>query len=172
MPLTVKWGKERLSLQPQDPASPLSDLRQTVAEWTHLPPDSFKLIHAGALMKDDSAPLSAYHIRPNSTIAVLASAVMEPSLHKSEQSTISNIHDQLNLLRSTLVPPLEVFKQEPQSDKEHARLSELLLQSLLRLDAVSTDPEWDHARKERKAGVKEVQSYLDQLDAAWRNRKK
>jgi len=123
-------------------------------------------------MKDNAAPLSAYHIRPNSTIAVLASAVAEPPLHKSEQSTISNIHDQLNLLRSTLVPSLEAFTQAPQSEKDMLGLSEYLLQSLLRLDAVSVDPDWESARKERKAAVKEVQSYLDQLDVAWRNREK
>lgn len=45
--------------------------------------------------------------------------------------------------------------------KEHIRLSELLLQSLLRLDAIQTDGEWDAARRERKAAVKEVQALLD-----------
>jgi hypothetical protein len=30
--------------------------RQTLSEHTHLPPNSFKLIYAGAVMKDDSAP--------------------------------------------------------------------------------------------------------------------
>ncbi|KAF5370742.1 hypothetical protein D9758_001944 [Tetrapyrgos nigripes] len=165
---TVIFGQEKLSLPTLDPASPLSVLRKTIADWTQL--DSFKLIHAGALMKDDNAPLSAYRIRPNSKIGVVASAVPEPTLHKSEQSTISSIHDQLNLLRTTLLPSLEDFTQAPQSDKEHARLSELLLQSLLRLDAVSADPEWEHARKERKAAVKEVQGFLDRLDESWRNR--
>jgi hypothetical protein len=48
--------------------------------------------------------------------------------------------------------------------KERLRLSELLLQSLLRLDAITTDSEWEEARKERKAGVKEVQTLLDRID--------
>lgn len=51
---------------------------------------------------------------------------------------------------------------------EHARLGELLLQSLLRLDAINAEGEWEEARKERKGAVKEVQALLDRLDGAWR----
>ena len=50
---------------------------------------------------------------------------------------------------------------------EHTRLSELLLQSLLRLDAISTDGSWDLARAERKGAVREVQGLLDRLDGEW-----
>lgn len=53
---------------------------------------------------------------------------------------------------------------------EHRRLGELLLQSLLRLDAISAEGEWEEARKERKGAVKEVQSLLDRLDGGWRAR--
>lgn len=51
--------------------------------------------------------------------------------------------------------------------KEHIRLGELLLQSLLRLDGVTPDTQWEDARRERKDAVREVQTLLDQLDAAW-----
>jgi hypothetical protein len=55
---------------------------------------------------------------------------------------------------------------------EHTRLGELLLQSLLRLDAINAEGEWEEARKERKVAVREVQALLDKLDGAWRARAK
>lgn len=51
--------------------------------------------------------------------------------------------------------------------QEHTRLSELLLQSLLRLDAIPTDGAWEKARLERKGAVREVQGLLDRLDGGW-----
>ncbi len=54
--------------------------------------------------------------------------------------------------------------------REHARLGELLLQSLLRLDAINAEGEWEVARRERKGAVKEVQGLLDRLDGGWRAR--
>jgi hypothetical protein len=58
-----------------------------------------------------------------------------------------------------------------EQDQEHNRLGELLLQSLLRLDAVNAEGEWLEARKERKVAVKEVQRLLDRLDGAWKKAK-
>lgn len=60
-------------------------------------------------------------------------------------------------------PPLDF-------EREHVRLAELLLQSLLRLDAITAEGEWENARKERKGAVKEVQALLDRLDGGWRAR--
>lgn len=56
-------------------------------------------------------------------------------------------------------------------DQEHKRLGELLLQSLLRLDAIHAESEWEQARKDRKAGVREVQALLDRLDTGWKARR-
>jgi hypothetical protein len=56
-------------------------------------------------------------------------------------------------------------------ETEHLRLGELLLQSLLRLDAVATESEWADARTERKGAVREVQGLLDRLDNTWRTAK-
>jgi hypothetical protein len=50
------------------------------------------------------------------------------------------------------------------------RLGEMLLQSLLRLDAINAEGEWEQARLERKKAVKEVQGLLDRLDTGWRKR--
>ena len=55
-------------------------------------------------------------------------------------------------------------------EQEHLRLGELLLQSLLRLDAINAEGEWEDARRERKGAVNEVQGLLDRLDGGWRAR--
>ena len=56
------------------------------------------------------------------------------------------------------------------AEQEHVRLGELLLQSLLRLDAITAEGEWELARRERKGAVREVQALLDRLDGGWRAR--
>lgn len=61
MSLTVKWGKERLHVDlPTDPNATLSVLRNELAEVTGLDATAFKLIHAGAVMKDDNAPCACF----------------------------------------------------------------------------------------------------------------
>ncbi|SJL03816.1 uncharacterized protein ARMOST_07173 [Armillaria ostoyae] len=173
--VNVKWNKEKFSFNvPLE--TKLADFRQIVAEETHL--DAFKLIYKGAIMKDDKAPLSAYHLKQSSSITLLPLHDTLPtssSIQNTEQTSLSNIQQELASIRQGLIPSLNTFldalpqKQPSMSalEKEHARLGELLLQSLLRLDAISTDGEWEDARRERKAAVKEVQALLDQLDDAW-----
>ena len=65
--------------------------------------------------------------------------------------------------------------QTPKFDvlqKEHARLSELLLRGLLDLDSIDIPNGWAEARKERKEGVRMVQKELTRVDEAWGERKK
>lgn len=117
---------------------------------------------------------------------------------RTQESTISEIRSELEKVRKTLQPDfgdfLKTIADAPMTTSsssvphpaakptssgtgkhsdlklEHARLGELLLQSLLRLDAINAEGEWEEARKERKNAVREVQSLLDELDAAWRAR--
>ena len=63
-------------------------------------------------------------------------------------------------------------RKQPDLAQEHVRLGEMLLQSLLRLDAINAEGEWEQARVERKKAVKEVQGLLDRLDSGWRKRVK
>lgn len=49
--------------------------------------------------------------------------------------------------------------------QSHRRLSEMLLRALLSLDAVAVNSE--KTRASRKEAVREVQGWLDRLDAAW-----
>ncbi|KAF8441603.1 hypothetical protein L210DRAFT_3398593 [Boletus edulis BED1] len=108
----------------------------------------------------------------------------------TEESTIVAIRHELERVRETLVPDVDAFVQalasstgngnagaDPESHPgpkatplDHSRLSELLLQSLLRLDALHVSglgADWPDARVQRKAAVREVQGVLDRLDEAW-----
>ena len=113
----------------------------------------------------------------------------------SQASTIVHIRNEVDKVRQTLRPNVDDFlavlaslptatttadsprpasgpsssarDKQQDLDREHARLAELLLQSLLRLDAINADGEWEEARRERKGAVREVQSLLDKLDQAW-----
>ncbi|KAF8635209.1 hypothetical protein AX17_003985 [Amanita inopinata Kibby_2008] len=262
--LTIKWNRERFYLDLPPPTTTLIHLRHLIAQQTHLAPDAFKLIHSGAVMKDDNAPISAYHLRPNSSVTLIAltplaepqnrsfsaqlSHKTQPSAPRTEQSIITLIHAELARVRTDLMPGVEAFLEshglykesqppqerppthdfeypnvlpEPQlyysdtnrttlgakppsqypvmtlpslsqqdtssfphqlehqtppvlepsnrqaQEKEHIRLGELLLQSLIRLDGITTDGDWEHARRERKAAVREVQTLLDRLDGGW-----
>lgn len=71
MSLTVKWGKERygnpiilfrpdflgcarLHITLPSPDPKLGVIRETLAEYTHVPSENIKLIFGGGIMKDDS----------------------------------------------------------------------------------------------------------------------
>ncbi|KAF8210450.1 hypothetical protein K438DRAFT_157080 [Mycena galopus ATCC 62051] len=179
--VNLKWNSERFSFDVPPPDTLLSVIRASVADFTSLPRDGFKLIHKGAVMKDDNAPISAYQIRQSSTIAVVeigpppqpqqAPPPQPPPKQKtaapvrSEQAIISTIQSELANVRQQLSPAVDhLLASAAGEPKEHIRLSELLLQSLLRLDAIQTDGDWQNARQERKAAIKEIQALLDRLD--------
>ncbi|KIL65920.1 hypothetical protein M378DRAFT_186283 [Amanita muscaria Koide BX008] len=185
--LTVKWDRESFYLQLPAPSTPLRELRSLIAQLTHLETDGFKIIHSGAVMKDDNAPLSAYRLRPNASITIIAHTPLSEPLQlnqtpnlRTEQTVLSLIQAELANVRRDLTPGVEAFlvQQQPdqspavtpqfeEQEKEHTRLGELLLQSLLRLDGIIAEGDWEHARRERKAAVKEVQTLLDRLDERW-----
>lgn len=56
MALNIKWGRDRFTLQLPPPDTPLGVVRSVISDYTHLPPQSFKMVHSGAVMKDDAAP--------------------------------------------------------------------------------------------------------------------
>lgn len=177
-------------------------------------------------MKDDSTPLSSYHLKPGCTITVMGTAeqldeASGPSSNKTgggkvpavpafgkkhvapttQQGTLQAIQAELEAVRASLKPSVVTFlslilpstqstppeatptspaitaspsipQSQPTPQKareEHTRLGELLLQALLRLDAILPESEWTDARSARKTAVKEVQSLLDELDEGWRS---
>lgn len=162
------------------PNATLGALRKIIAEQTHLHPDSFKLIHSGAIMKDNAAPLSAYKLRENSLVSVIGGDTSPPTAEPArptEQGILKSIRAEVGSVQKSLEPDVETFLDDlsPEKSKavvelepEHRRLAEMLLQSLLRLDAVIPDSGWDEARRERKQAVKVVQDLLDKLDNAWK----
>jgi len=181
MNITVKWGRERFHFLTARENTTLGDLRSFVAEQTSLTIGSFKLIFAGGIMKDDSAPLTAYGISQGNTITVIGShdntlqtpskAFSARSEGNTEQSCIRSIENELSTVNQSLRPSLEAFlKDKPQKqvdfDLEHRRLGELLLQSLLRLDALAPESHWSEARLRRKDAVREIQGMLSNLDSA------
>ncbi|KAF7288727.1 BAG domain-containing protein [Mycena chlorophos] len=170
--VNVHWGRERFTFPLPPPDTPLKAIRDAITNMTGL--TDFKLVHKGAVMKNPESPISAYFIKDHSTIAVVEiHAPTEPKppppppapVVRSEQSVITAIHSELAAVRQDLSPAVDklLTSTEPQP-KEHLRLSELLLQALLRLDGIAVG-EWEEARKERKVAVKEVQTLLDRLDS-------
>ncbi|KAN0090799.1 hypothetical protein V8E55_004365 [Tylopilus felleus] len=113
----------------------------------------------------------------------------------TEENTIQAIRQELERVRETLVPDVDTFvralaprgvedtgegvvaegkamglqrESTVPTPLDHTKLSELLLQSLLRLDALHVSgADWPEARVQRKAAVREVQGVLDRLDGAW-----
>ncbi|TFY65939.1 hypothetical protein EVG20_g5150 [Dentipellis fragilis] len=188
MSLTVKWGKERLRVPLPDPSTPLFAFRAALADLTRLPPDVFKLIHSGAVMTDDKAPISAYNLRPNTTVLLLESqkplpahpVTSKPAAPKSDEAAVERIRAEMETMSHGLESDVDKFlsvlparlADSPDQVQEHARLGELLLQSLLRLDALNLEGSWEEARRERKGAVRRVQGLLDRLDAGWRARRR
>ena len=121
--------------------------------------------------------VSAYKIRPGATLLLLDStpaaspSPVAPKPPKTESSTIQVIQAELATVRDTLEPDVDAFLRTPTVDAEHTRLGELLLQALLRLDAINIDSTWTEARQERKGAVRAVQGVLDRLDKGWREAK-
>jgi hypothetical protein len=143
--------------------------------------------------ESESSTVSAYSVRDNSTIAIIGSSspLTEPKptySHKeslasrSEQSTVHQIHTEIERVRTGLVPEVNLFLHALATSSpgllfptksftsEYRRLAELLLQTLLRLDAIGADGTWDNARTERKGAVEEVQVLLNRLDEGWSKR--
>ncbi|CCF48711.1 hypothetical protein NDA11_007584 [Ustilago hordei] len=105
----------------------------------------------------------------------------------SEQALMDRIAEALDTARKHLFPDVVKVEQavkekedgkEKEGGKEgeggmewgqvpdtHRRVSELLLRQLLALDSVNVNS--DTTRQARKVAVKQVQSHLDRLDAAW-----
>jgi len=115
-----------------------------------------------------------YHLRPNSTIAIVPhTAHPVAASRNTEAAQIASIQAELATVSTSLLPAHQhvLAGLNPQTrssfSKERSRVSELLLQALLRIDGIVPERDWHTARAQRKAAVKQLQGLLDQLDAAW-----
>ncbi|CAA7261707.1 unnamed protein product [Cyclocybe aegerita] len=173
MPVTVHWGRDRFCFDLPPPDTKLAAIRNSIAAYTQLAPAAFAIVHDGAVCADDNAPISVYHLRPNSALAIVANTEAPAPFKNTEHAQIAAIQAELNTVNTALRPAHHQFiadlAHQPRASltKEHLRLSELLLQALLRFDAIVPERDWATARAHRKAAVKDLQSLLDQLDSAW-----
>ena len=140
----------------------------------HLPSDAFTHVII--------TPVSSYGLKNKSNIAVVGGPeqVSTAPERKTEKHVITQIDSELDKVRTEILPSVDKFLDSLSTrtitpgdglDQEHRKLGELLLQSLLRLDAIHAENEWEQARKDRKAGVREVQALLDRLDTGWKARR-
>lgn len=129
---------------------------------------------------------------PTSSSASTAPASSAPKKKKQPETTSEPVLvEYITSLVSNLLDPLRpsvatfISQADPRStnkpahipkfdalQKEHARLSEMLLRGLLDLDGVEIQSGWTEARKERKEGVRVVQQMLNKIDEVWGERKK
>ncbi|GAA6017230.1 hypothetical protein JCM8202_005955 [Rhodotorula sphaerocarpa] len=73
----VQWGREKLRVPLPAPSTPLSQFRATLHTMTGVPPSHQKLIYAGAVLKDDSLPMSSYGLVETDTSASSAADASE-----------------------------------------------------------------------------------------------
>ena len=191
---------------PNPSTTPLSQLQATLSAQTSIPTTQLKLIHKGAVLKDNTLTLSSYGIVDGTQLVMIGKEGEIPSAPEPRQQIVKKKNKQpetdtesvltdwiRSLVNSTLDPlgaSIATFlsytrqpkegeeinrpKQIPKDDvlqREHARLSELLLRGLLDLDGVEIPSEWQTARKERKEGVRRVQGELNRVDEAWGEKK-
>jgi hypothetical protein len=68
MPVTIRWGSDRFEFDIPAPNTTLGAIRTSIAQYLHLEPHAFHLVHDGAVMADDNAT-STSSIRPIAFIA-------------------------------------------------------------------------------------------------------
>ena len=252
---------DRLRVPLPPPASPLSTLKDTLYNMTGVAPSYMKLIHSGAVMKDDLTSLAAYGLvdltpppsDPSSSaptpspsfwdswsfgggsnkkqklvkIVMLGSKetegrvtedrlggrripIAEPIVEKEpeiESNVVAEIlalsGDKLDALEPQIkeledylaappastptsttttssAPPSAPSTDAPSPSSAAATaapppttinartpifLSEILIQSLLKLDSFQISSDWTEARKARKEAVRKVQLLLDRVDS-------
>jgi BAG domain len=175
---------------------PIRDLQSLARKKAQLPDDvEIKLLFQGKKLVDTETA-GKYNIRDGSRILLIASKRFEkaPPASSANSSKTSSARPTPSSTPppkpATPLPPLEkisairqgikntygeqitAFIQQPPSTRKErvetkARLSELLLQQLLKFDDVVIDPDdfaSREARLERKAAVKWVQGLMEQVD--------
>jgi hypothetical protein len=130
------------------------------------------------MLKDTKASLDKFGMKPNSRLMMLASAPQQiprkrvqesvPQLSRAEQLLIQRLDSLQAEAREVIQPMVKQFSQtdmESKSrNKEYARLSELIMQALLRVDNINCESDMEAARQKRKETVAIFQSLLSNVD--------
>ncbi|KAF8938768.1 hypothetical protein EDD21DRAFT_371515 [Dissophora ornata] len=195
--LNIKWGREKKTVDFEDRALAdikLGELRQRCHEWTRVPIGGLTLIYTGATMKDDSAPLSCFGIKPNGQITMMGTRPTKTDIRTLTTNGDPEEYALINRIQTSLQRTLDLVAEHVpryeravedyiQSDPApidrsletlpparkslqdaHSLLSENLLQSLLVFDGVVCKPDFEVARATRREAVKETQRLLDVID--------
>lgn len=83
------------------PDTKLSVFRQTLSAHTHLPANAFKLIYAGAVMKDDNAPRESFQPIQRTSPVIFSRSTSDPVMFPHSATPPSPFH-----CRPTVVPNL------------------------------------------------------------------
>ncbi|KAG0205976.1 hypothetical protein BGX28_002526 [Mortierella sp. GBA30] len=193
--LYIRWNDEKYTIDFDSRILgqiKLRELRGICKELTGVPLGGLSLMHAGATMKDDNAPLSCFGIKAGARVIVsgikpTAEQIKEMTTNgdPEEYALILRISGSLEKSRDFLSEYLSKYEQDvdlylaskpasfsmqsmPPARKKlhdvHGMLSENLLQSLLALDGVTCKPDFEVARVKRREAVKETQKLLDVID--------
>ena len=115
-------------------------------------------------MRDLNASLSSYGLSSDSKLLMIATQDPSLGLLETVQDHIGSallplVDQHATLVQSFLSQPSNTRKQVDQS---HLKVSELLLQSLLKMDGIECTS--DDARQKRRELIKFIQSLLDRID--------
>ncbi|KAG0248903.1 hypothetical protein BG011_009798 [Mortierella polycephala] len=171
----------------------LGELRKICKDLTDIPLGGLTLLHGEATLKDENAPLSCFGIKAGARITVKGVKPTPEQIKElttngdpEEYALIFRISGSLEKSKDFVSEYLPKYEQEvesylaskpgpfamaamPPGRKKlhdlHGMMSECLLQSLLALDGVTCQPEFEVARVKRRGAVKETQRLLDVIDA-------
>ena len=173
--------------------TPVSDLKSRIRKEAKLPNDvEIKLLFQGKRL-DDNEQVGKYNVKDGSRILMTSSKKREKPLPPTSESRSSTPKpkptstptptvvpqtslDKISAIRqgikNTYGGQITAFVRTPPPTRKErvetkARLSELLLQQLLKFDDVVIDPDdygSKEARLERKAAVKWVQGLMEEVD--------
>ncbi|KAI8913466.1 hypothetical protein EDD86DRAFT_245105 [Gorgonomyces haynaldii] len=132
----------------------LGDLVEAVSKDIQVPAPYIKLLHGGVLMSDHKKLLSGYNIQSGSKIMILGEQPKTVDKQRLVIEKLEGFATQCTQLASEL-------KHDQQT---LLRVGEMLLQTLLKIDSVEIEQDWEEARQKRRETVKLVQGFLEQVD--------
>ncbi|RUS28576.1 hypothetical protein BC938DRAFT_481723, partial [Jimgerdemannia flammicorona] len=191
--LLIQWGKHKFHVdftgyerveEKGFEAITLAMLKERCKDVTSVPINAMKLLHSGAIMKDDTAPLSSFGLHPNAKIILMGTKPDDQEVltttttgNPEEHALLTRISATLSKATTVLLPQIDTYEQAalnspPVTDTvarkrltdTHNMLSEQLMQLLLQLDGIAFAPEFEAARQKRREAVRTVQGFLDRLD--------
>ncbi|OZJ05140.1 hypothetical protein BZG36_01396 [Bifiguratus adelaidae] len=193
----VAWGRNKFIVNFDErpnglQEATLGDLRQKCSEVTAVPVGGIKLLYSGAVMKDDSAILWSFGLRPNSKVLMMGTKPNAQDVinhtttgNAEELAMIQTVNEVLKRTQQLLLPKIQDHEAnvrhyvDAHRNRDHASsltkppkplvdmqtyLSEHLMQALFALDSVMPPSEFQKARQSRKDGVKMIQGWQDRVD--------